>query len=407
MKATIEFLIEGSFWFLAAFFLYLLLIKKASLKFRRGYLLAMAILPWMLPLIELNIFHINLPIQEFTIDAATVLSENTEQTKQDVSINYLALLYFLGAGLLGARIIGKALNFIRLKRKFQLVEKVSHHPRYTLYHTQGHLPDSSFFNNLFLDNTQQRSPLEDELFRKHELIHISQKHSLDRVLLEILQLMLWFHPLVYLLKRELIVLHEFLADQGSVNEETRKPYQNLLLKQALSTEISFLHTFQSKPMKMRIKELQRKYIPLNPVFLTVAIIALVIFGKSFQSQNRLVEKEAVLENEFTTKEDRLPGINELVFASEVATPLNINEVKKTIGYPKTAREQGIQGQVVVRILVDKEGKVRDFKTVMSESPVLEKAVLPHITELEFSPAAIDGKKASMWVNIPFRFVMLE
>ena len=53
---------------------------------------------------------------------------------------------------------------------------------------------------------------------KHELTHIRQKHSYDIVFIELLNILFWLSPMVYLYKKSLKNVHEYLADAAVLKE---------------------------------------------------------------------------------------------------------------------------------------------------------------------------------------------
>ncbi|MCI4670323.1 MAG: energy transducer TonB [Bacteroidia bacterium] len=88
-------------------------------------------------------------------------------------------------------------------------------------------------------------------------------------------------------------------------------------------------------------------------------------------------------------------------------PLNIEEVRQDIGYPLVAREDGVQGSVVMRIMVDKSGVARYFYPINFVDRRLAVPVMLYILDLEFMPAVHNGEPIPFWVNIPFNFKMLK
>ncbi len=102
-----------------------------------------------------------------------------------------------------------------------------------------------------------------------------------------------------------------------------------------------------------------------------------------------------------------PDINEFIFAEEEPKPVNMADVQKLIGYPQIARDAGIEGNVVVRVLVDKRGNYDKHKIITQVHPILTKAVEEHINKLQFTPAIQGGKPIKFWVNIPFNFKLLN
>ncbi|MEM6263585.1 MAG: energy transducer TonB, partial [Bacteroidota bacterium] len=76
--------------------------------------------------------------------------------------------------------------------------------------------------------------------------------------------------------------------------------------------------------------------------------------------------------------------------------LNMDEVRRAIGYPLDAANKGIQGQVVIRILVDTTGSVKDYKVLEEVHPILLKAVVAKVDLIKFSPAMVKGKLIPFW-----------
>ena len=88
-------------------------------------------------------------------------------------------------------------------------------------------------------------------------------------------------------------------------------------------------------------------------------------------------------------------------------PVNLNEVRKILTYPQLAKDAGISGTVVLRIIVDKHGNYRSHKVLNGVHPILLKAVEKEVSNLLFSPAIWQGKPVPFHVNIPFRFELKD
>jgi TonB family protein len=100
---------------------------------------------------------------------------------------------------------------------------------------------------------------------------------------------------------------------------------------------------------------------------------------------------------------RTPSIHDNVFADKEPRVINMDVVRKHIGYPSLAQDAGIQGKVIVRVLVDEFGNYRDHKVVLRSHPILSKQVEKHIHELSFMPATRNGQAIQYWINLPFNF----
>lgn len=107
------------------------------------------------------------------------------------------------------------------------------------------------------------------------------------------------------------------------------------------------------------------------------------------------------------KKPSIPGDKDFVVVEEQPQPINMADIQKLVGYPQLARDAGIQGSVVLRVLVDKSGNYKDHKIINQAHPILSKAVEAKIELLKFTPAIQGGKPIYFWVNIPFNFRLLD
>jgi protein TonB len=105
--------------------------------------------------------------------------------------------------------------------------------------------------------------------------------------------------------------------------------------------------------------------------------------------------------------EKEPAISEFILVEEEPVPINLEEVKGLIGYPQVARDAGIQGRVVIRILVDETGKYRKHRVINTVHPILTQACEEQIKKLAFTPAIQGGKPIKFWVNVPFNFILMD
>lgn len=73
-------------------------------------------------------------------------------------------------------------------------------------------------------------------------------------------------------------------------------------------------------------------------------------------------------------------------------------------YPRIARIRGYQGNVLLDVLVNKDGKVHHLKIYRSSGyPLLDRAAKSSVKHWLFEPAMIGEEKVNMWVRVPIRF----
>lgn len=98
-----------------------------------------------------------------------------------------------------------------------------------------------------------------------------------------------------------------------------------------------------------------------------------------------------------------PGIHDFKFVDEEAYPINLDAVKREIGYPVEALKEKIQGKVMCRILVDETGRYQKHRITHPGHPILSEAVEAHLSNLSFTPARLGGKTTDYWLNVLFEF----
>ncbi|NJO91319.1 MAG: hypothetical protein HC831_21910 [Chloroflexia bacterium] len=86
----------------------------------------------------------------------------------------------------------------------------------------------SFLSFIFIDKESQHT--EDlEVIINHERVHVTQKHSVDLLLFEVLAIVQWFNPFIWWYGKTIKRNHEFLADKGLLKmgfsmENTKRSY---------------------------------------------------------------------------------------------------------------------------------------------------------------------------------------
>ena len=94
---------------------------------------------------------------------------------------------------------------------------------------------------------------------RHELSHIEHHHSWDILFAEVMMILQWFNPFIYLYKKELQSLHEYQADRDVVATGVdKKNYMMLILQQCTAVDFSGMsNNFSLILTKKRIKMITR------------------------------------------------------------------------------------------------------------------------------------------------------
>lgn len=127
----------------------------------------------------------------------------------------------------------------------------------TLIELNGQATAFSFFNLLFI----HPHLAEKETVMSHEMVHIKQKHSLDILFFEILQIACWFNPIIYFIKKDIKLLHEYIADDLSTRKGIQKhKYAMFLIENSFGVVATPLtnQIFNQSILKRRINMLNKK-----------------------------------------------------------------------------------------------------------------------------------------------------
>ena len=127
----------------------------------------------------------------------------------------------------------------------------------------------------------------------HERIHVIQCHSFDVILFEVISILCWVNPLVYVLKREIRLLHEYQADAYASRMAGSKAYYAALLlsrKFGVTPESILGNSFfKQSLLKSRIQMLSKesshkrallKYGFIAPIFLGMMVLASASIARS-------------------------------------------------------------------------------------------------------------------------------
>ncbi len=160
----------------------------------------------------------------------------------------------------------------------------------------------SFFNYIFLGN--QLSDKDSTSILEHEMVHINQRHSLDLLFFELLRIVFWFNPLVYLYQSRVATLHEYIADAKAVKGQNKADYYDNLLTQVFETQqFSFVNPFfKHSLIKKRILMLSKSksnQINLIKYAVLIPLVFVMLVYTSSYAQEKAITSSSEIENQDT------------------------------------------------------------------------------------------------------------
>jgi hypothetical protein len=201
-----------------------------------------------------------------------------------------------------------------------------------------------------------------------------------------------------------LILH--FSDSGYVDEYYILDHADPILEAPITNNLHLLHFTSDKPN-------QKSYKCWADLHLVIASGHLIQFVETLENADTLVDisdHDATAydwgepETSPAEEEEHEPLITEY-FGGTEPVPLNLDSVTKVIGYPAGAKEDEIQGKVVVRLLLDKQGNAVKYILLRDPHPILTKAVTDNVLSLKFTPGYDKGKPVMCWVTLPFLFAM--
>lgn len=270
----------------------------------------------------------------------------------------------------------------------------------------------SFFRSIFLG--EKIVGREYDSVVSHELVHIRQWHTLDLLFFEIMRIVSWFNPLVYVYQQRITELHEFIAD-AHVPKKEKSTHYELLLSQIFEVQhISFVNPFfKSSLIKKRIVMLQKskskkiwqlKYLVLVPLVLGM------LFYTSCESESdskddftSTVLKGKVVPYSTIELVPIFPGCEDAENKRACFNEKIQLHISKNFNYPKEALKQGIEGRVSVIFTIASDGNIVDIKK-RGPHPLLEAEVERIISQLpQMEPGKFEGKAVNVPYSIPVVF----
>ncbi len=142
----------------------------------------------------------------------------------------------------------------------------------------------SFMNTIYWRDTLSPESASGKIILQHELTHIKQKHTIDKLVSQLLSCIFWMNPFYWFIQKELGMVHEFIADEEAIvnsnnglrQEDHTAVFAKMLLQVHFSTTyLTPEHQFFSSPIKRRLTMLQKNKIIKASVLRRAAILPLL------------------------------------------------------------------------------------------------------------------------------------
>jgi TonB family protein len=327
---------------------------------------------------------------------------------------WLSVAYWAGVGLILARLLLELATLWRASRRLPRTAQAG----YTLVETHGRLPTSSFGRLVFWDETLPLSPTEARQVLCHELAHVRQGHTYDRLLLELLRAVLWFNPFVHRCGRALALTHEYLADAAALRDNApdtpSHSYSQLLARQVASRlgfSVPLAHSFSYSQTLSRIAMIQKT----NPVrrwkqWLALPLLGLLLVAVACEKAAPPAAPAASATSPNAVAPPPPPAVYESVeqmpeLPGGGGPEAIVRDIQQHLDYPSVAPASRKDGTSFVSFIVTEKGEVQAVKVLKSLGAEYDAAVVAAIEKLPtFVPGRKAGKPVAVSYTVPIRFV---
>lgn len=229
------------------------------------------------------------------------------------------------------------------------------------------------------------------LILAHEKMHVKCWHSFDMMAYSAVTAIQWFNPIVWLVRKELKMLHEYEADALTADKDGHD-YQLLLIRKAVG-EKQFMaaNGFNHSKVKSRISMMNRKRS--GKWMKLVYILCLPILAGAICCCSDW--KAETVPFDLIEEAPRFQGGDANSFS---------RWVNRNLRYPESAKDDNAMGRVNVNFTVDESGKVTDVRVLTGVHPALDAEAIRVVSSSpSWEPGMQDGRPIPVSYTFPIIF----
>lgn len=234
------------------------------------------------------------------------IQEGLSKIITDDVTNIYLIIYFVGLSVFALRSLS---GIITIAKWYMLSEKQEKWG-FTVVKVKKNIAPFTFFNTLFIGKQELNEDAMKALI-VHEQYHKHQYHSIDTVLLELLTILYWFNPVVWMFQRDIKTEHEYMADEQVLKKGFDVlDYQHLLFQTRTGVSLHLGSNFSSKVnLKKRLQMMNKEKIKTKRSYVKALMLLpimgmILVFSGFLEANNNLFLEIQALKKEKTI--DTLP-----------------------------------------------------------------------------------------------------
>lgn len=236
----------------------LLLERRVRFLFCRLYLPAAMIVATVIPMLRIPVWRGEViylqPSTALTVDATDTDTVVAEQEDRAFGAATCVLIFYLaGVAVMAAVMTAQMLRIRRLKRNGERTAC----GKFDIVRTRQHIASFSFFRTIYVAADTPEADMHTII--AHEASHIAHRHSVERMVMELLKALLWWNPFVWIAARRLVEVEEYEADRDAIDGGCdTSEYVTTLLKHLFGYSPEIANGLRDSLTKKRLKMMTTK-----------------------------------------------------------------------------------------------------------------------------------------------------
>ena len=361
---------------------------------------------------------------EYTINGVSVVSDGAASYAESTAfgvVEYVAIVYFVVAFIMLLRLIYMYVQVILILQKGLRHNSLLYVPFSTqLKVHSGDYKPFSWFGWISISEKDIADGGREIL--THEYAHVKNRHSWDVLFIDLLIIIQWFNPMVWIAKRMIKDIHEYEADSAVLAAGVdAKQYQLLIIKKAVGARLysianSFNHSLTKKRITMMCKEKSSLWSCTKAFYIIpLAVVAACTFSSPKDDESSVKVNENVVDVEMSAaKTESLSADIKSEKSNETVAPSAVPEknaqfkggpnammsyIAQNTKYPQQCVDESVEGRVLINFIITKEGLVKDAAVMKSSgNKQLDDEALRVVSGMPAFIPAVDKDGNNVQVN---------
>ena len=296
--------------------------------YNRFYLLTASIMSLVIPLLKFDWFIVEKPVLYSSNEIVQFILplSNVNESIQYDWVDYSLVIAGIVAITLFSILLLNVIKIQLLKRKSDVTQMEG----FDFINTNDDNAPFSFLNNLFWKQSISLQEEGGQQIFKHEITHIQQKHTWDRIYSQIITSIFWMNPFNWVIQKELVTIHEFIADESAVGDSNVEAFAKMLLQTHYGNHfLNPTHQFFYSSIKRRLFMLNQnkktKFSHLRRLFVLPITICVVL---SFSIKTIEVKASAIIREKIEKTSIKIQSKSDTIPKSKSAASKS-NKIKVT------------------------------------------------------------------------------